>query len=119
MSVSEEYREYIIECLERVIPVSWRKMFGGIGIYHEETFFALAAGNSLFFKVDDSNRSDYERAGMEPFRPYKKKSYSMSYYEVPADVLEDNTAFANWVNKVVAAAQAGKKPTRRKKRKTS
>jgi len=92
MSVSEEYREYIIECLERVIPVNWRKMFGGIGIYHDE------------------------RAGMEPFRPYGKKSYSMSYYEVPADVLEDDSALVSWVNKAVAAARAGKNSTRQKKR---
>jgi len=45
-------------------------MFGGVGIYAGQLFFALIADDTLYFKVDDSNRSDFERLAMRPFQPY-------------------------------------------------
>jgi len=38
-------------------------MCSGIGLYAEEVFFGIVAADTLFFKVDDSNRRDYEAAG--------------------------------------------------------
>ena len=46
-----------------------RSMFGGVGIYAGDLFFALLAEDRLYMKVDDSNRADFTAAGMEPFRP--------------------------------------------------
>jgi len=33
MSVSEHYREFVVEQLGRVTPVTAKSMFGGIGLY--------------------------------------------------------------------------------------
>ncbi len=108
MAVSEEYQEYILERLACFGPVVARKMFGGLGLYLDSVFFALASENVLYFKVDESNRANYEEAGMEPFRPYADKPYSMSYYEVPPDVLEDDDTLREWAAKAFDAAVRGR-----------
>src|SRR5260370_41062982 len=91
-------------------------MFGGVGLYHEERFFGLIAGDTLYFKVNDSNRGDYEARGMGRFRPFPDKPYwSMTYYEVPADTLEDADECAVWARKSVAIAAAVTKPAATKR----
>ena len=77
-------------------------MFGGARLYHQGLFFGLVADDVLYFKVDDGNRKDYTDAGMGPFRLFG--TYVMSYYEVPADVLEDPDELAVWARKAVYVA---------------
>jgi DNA transformation protein len=115
MPVSEEFREFILERLETVGRVTARKMFGALGIYSEGTFFAIVSGNTLYFKVDENSRPDYEAAGMRPFRPFGEESYAMSYYEVPADVLEDNDLLRKWMAEACRAAEQSIDTRSRKK----
>jgi len=79
-------------------------MFGGVGLYHRGVFFGLLARDTLYLKVDDTNRPDYKAAGMKPFRPYPGRRGSMRYYAVPLDVLESAPELAAWARKAVAAA---------------
>ena len=90
-------------------------MFGGVGIYSGDTFFALIAGDELYLKVDDANRPDYEARGIGPFRPYGPGGEVMQYYPVPADVLEDDDALYAWVDKAIDAGRRakGKRRSRR------
>ena len=108
MAVSAAYREYVLEQLGRVAPVTSRAMFGAVGIYSDGLFFALMDDDTRYFKVDDSNRPDFEAAGMEPFRPYGDDR-AMGYYEVPADVLEDPHRLREWAEKALAVARKAKK----------
>jgi len=112
MAVSESYRGFVLEQLGRVTPVTGKSMFGGVGIYAQGLFFALIAEDRLYFKVDDTTRQDFERLGMEPFRPFGEES-AMGYYEVPADVVEDSVQLAAWMKKATdIAAKAKAKRTR-------
>jgi DNA transformation protein len=109
MAVSENYRAFILEQLARVMPeIRGRGMFGGVGVYSATTFFALMDNDVLYFKVDDSNRPDYERQQMPPFRPFGEGGESMQYYEVPADVIEDLDALRQWADKALAVARRAK-----------
>ena len=56
-------------------------------------------------KVDESNRPDFEKASMQPFRPYLDRPTVMQYYEVPVDVLEDRKQLAAWARKAIAVAR--------------
>jgi DNA transformation protein len=105
MPVSEQYIDYVVDQLGCIGEVTPKKMFGGVGLYHDEFFFGLIANDVLFFKVDDVNRPAYEAAGAEPFKPYGDESYSMSYFEVPVDVLEDVDKLREWARAAVAAAE--------------
>jgi DNA transformation protein len=111
MAVSKDYLQYVLEQLAGLGRVTPRRMFGGVGLYHEERFFGLIAGDTLYFKVNDSNRGDYEARGMSRFRPFPDKPYwSMTYYEVPADTLEDADECVVWARKSVAIAAVAAKP---------
>src|SRR5262249_39448807 len=109
MSVSPSYRTYILEQLGRGIQdVRGQSMFGGGGIYPGKLFFALIGDDTLYFKVDDSKRSDFESRGMDPFRPYGEDGEVMHYYRVPEDLLEDPEELCVWAEKAIAVARRAK-----------
>ncbi len=101
MAVSEEFVEYVVEQLSGWAAVSVRRMFGGAGLYRDGTMFGLIADDVAYLKVDDSNRDDFIAAGSAPFQPYSEKGKTtvMSYYEIPADVLEDRSELARWADR--------------------
>ena len=111
MPVTPEYRDFALEQLGRVAPVTSRAMFGGVGIYSEGLFFALLDDDTAYLKVDDSNRGDFEAAGMGPFRPFGDEQ-AMGYYELPADLLEDADALRRWVSKALDVARAARRRKR-------
>ena len=116
MAVSDSYKTYVLEQLQELGSVAARTMFGGVGLYHQNLFFGLMDDDTLYFKVDDSNRQDYEGAGSTAFRPYGD-SYSMHYYEVPVDVLDDRAALKDWALKALAVARSS--ATAKQKRRDS
>ncbi|HXY98109.1 MAG TPA: TfoX/Sxy family protein [Steroidobacteraceae bacterium] len=106
MTVSADFLQYVLEQLAALGSVSSKRMFGGAGLYCDELFFALISDDTLYLRVDDSNRADYTARGAAPFRPYTDRpERSMSYYEAPADVLEDARQLAEWARRSVAVAQ--------------
>jgi DNA transformation protein len=107
MGVSGDYVSFVLDQLAGVKRLTSKRMFGGVGLYRDGVFFAIISADTLYFKVDAANRPDFEQRGMKAFRPYADKpQVSMSYYEVPADVLEDPEQCVAWALRAVAAAGA-------------
>lgn len=105
MAVDDDYVAWIREQLSAAGGISLRRMFGAVGLYRGDTFFAIISDGTLYFKVGDSNRADYENRHMPRFRPYRDRpELSMTYYEVPADVIEDPEECVAWALRSVAAA---------------
>jgi DNA transformation protein len=118
MPVTPSYRQFVLDQLGRVTPaLRARNMFGGVGLYAGELFFALLASDTLYFKADDLNRGDFVARGMGPFRPFGEDGEVMQYYEIPEELLEDPEALRPWLDKAVDAARRaksrGKGPRRR------
>ena len=114
MTVSPSFRTFVLEQLGRGVQgIRGRSMFGGVGIYSGEVFFALIAGDTLYFKVDESNRPDFEASGMGPFRPYGDDGETMQYYRVPDDLLEDSEVLGQWAEKAINVARWAKGRSRR------
>ncbi len=116
MSVSESFLTFVIEQLGQVAPeIRTRRMFGGVGVYSRDRFFALLDDDELYLKVDESNRPDFESLGIGPFRPFGPDGEAMQYYPIPGDLLEDVEALRAWVEKAIDVAgrkQKRKKPPR-------
>jgi DNA transformation protein len=113
MAVTDDYPRYVLGQLAGLEHLASRPMFGGVGLYYQERFFAIIMRDTLYFKVNDANRRDYESRGMQVFRPYPdrptarsagKPRGNMAYFEVPADVLEDPEECVVWAMRSVAAA---------------
>ena len=112
MAVSKNFKEYVVDQLGKLGYVTIKKMFGGAGIYYEGLIFGLLADDILYFKVDDSNKSDYLIADMKPF---EDKPMLMPYYEVPVDILENREQLAEWAKKaLIASVNNQPKPKKQK-----
>jgi DNA transformation protein len=110
MSVTPTFKTFVLEQLGRQIQgIRGRNMFGGVGIYSGQLFFALIADDTLYFKVDESNRPDFDLRGMAPFRPYGEDGEIMQYYVVPDDILEDAERLGSWAEKAIIVAQRAKR----------
>ena len=108
MSVSEDFSDYVRDQLSGVGDLRMKRMFGGVGIYSGERFFALIADDVLYFKVDDGNREGFTARGMAPFSYQRKDGKTMrmpSFYPLPADILEDTEALSDWAGGALAAAE--------------
>jgi DNA transformation protein and related proteins len=112
LRVTPEFRDFVLDQLSRVPQLFSKRMFGGVGLYSGECFFGIVAADELFFKVDDSNRAEYQAAGSGPFRPVVNRPVSMSYWRVPIEVLEDPSELATWA--LAAIRAAGKAAQKRK-----
>ncbi|AMW06998.1 TfoX/Sxy family protein [Gemmatimonas phototrophica] len=109
MTVTATYRAFVLEHLTRALPdIRARDMFGGVGIYCGTTFFALIGNDVLYFKVDERTRHHYEAKGMGPFRPFGEGGEVMQYYEVPAEVIEEQDALRLWADDAVAVGRRAK-----------
>jgi DNA transformation protein len=113
MAVTDEFLQYVLGQLSALGGLSTRRMFGAVGLYCDGAFFGLIAGDVLYFKVGESNRADFEARGMARFRPFPDRSpASMGYYEVPADVLEDQDECVQWAQRsaiVASRTRTGKR----------
>ncbi len=103
-----DYADYVVDKLSGLGDVRGRAMFGGYGIFYEGLMFAVISDDILYFKVDDSNREMYEKAGSSKF------PHGILYYEVPTDVFEDQAKLYEWAEKSIAIAQV-KAKTRKKR----
>ncbi|WP_254511069.1 TfoX/Sxy family protein [Anatilimnocola floriformis] len=116
MPVSQTFRLWVAEQLRpNVRQLRDRSMFGGVGIYAGELFFALLAEDRLYLKVDDTNRADFVAAGMSPFCPFGDERMVMQYYEVPLEVIERPAELSAWAAKSIEVARAAKKSKPKKK----
>ena len=92
---SDEIAEVVEDFIDAIAPlgeISWRKMFGGAGIYCDGKMFALVDSEAqLHLKVDDRNRAQFEEAG-------SAKLDRMPYYAVPDAVVDadDERTLLDW-----------------------
>ena len=121
MAVSQDFRRYVLDQLHGLGRVTARPMFGGVGLYNEDLFFALIDNDTLYFKVNDSTRPRYARLGMKPFCPFPDDpSREMGgYFEVPADVLEDADELVTWARQASEVALSARREKRRPVKKSA
>jgi DNA transformation protein len=104
MAVSESFLAFVLEQLGDVRLIVTKRMFGGVGIYSDGTFFAVIDNDTLFFKVNETLAKRYIDRGMPQFTPVPGAQPIAGYYQVPLDVLEDADALAKWARDSIAVA---------------
>ena len=106
MPADDEFLGQVISLLTPLEGISSKSMFGGYGIFHEGAMFGIIKGNGLFFKVGDSNRPDYEKAGSKQYKP-------MPYYQIPDDVQNNTETLLDWARDSIQVAH---EPSAKKKK---
>jgi DNA transformation protein and related proteins len=113
------FKEFVLDQLSALPDVRAKAMFGAHGLYQDEHFFAILDEGRLFFKTDAPSQADYAARGMGPFTYESKgRTLTMSYHEVPPDVLENPLELVVWARRAIqiAAARPGKTAKRTKRR---
>ncbi len=101
------FKEFVLDQLSALPGVRAKAMFGAHGLYQDEHFFAILDQGRLFFKTDPQSQADYLARGMEPFTYESKgRTRTMSYYEVPPDVLENPQEVVVWARRAIQVAAA-------------
>ena len=94
-----------------------RAMFGGLGVYADGLFFALAAGDGLYLKGDDANESAFRAEGSHPFSYAGRdgEAHVMRYWRLPEAAFDDPDEALRWGRLGLEAARRAKtaKPARR------
>ena len=106
----ESFKEFVLDQLRALPEVRARAMFGAHGLYQGEHFFAILDEGRLFFKTDAQSQADYVARGMGPFT-YESKGrvLTMSYHEVPPDVLENAQELIEWARRAIQLVSASAK----------
>ena len=115
MSTQNQYLLYILDRLQPHGPIRARAMFGGHGIYYQDTMFACIVENQIYFRVDELTKKDFESYGSKPF-VYKgmKKPVVMPYLTLPEEILENNEKLPQWIEKAYLTSLKYKKPKKKK-----
>ena len=87
--------------------VTVRRMFGGAGIYAEETMFALVHDGVIYLKADAHNAAAFERESLAPFSYTTRHGRRgvMSYRRMPDRLYDDPDELAAWARDALAAAR--------------
>ncbi len=117
MAGESELLDHLLDQLSPLGDARGRSMFGGHGVYLDGTIVGIIAFDTFYLKVDGGNRADFEAAGSAPFAyEGKGRPMIMSYWECPADVLDDPDLLRSWTLQALAASKRSRAKPARKKR---
>ncbi len=87
--------------------VTWKRMFGGLCLWHEALPFAIVIDDVLWLKVDAENLAAFEERGLPQFSYTTKtgRVTVMSYARAPEEVYDDPDVFVDWARSAIAAAR--------------
>ena len=98
-----------------------KKFFGGAGLVLGGVYFGFIMKGALYLRTDSETRPRFEALALAPFS-YATRAGRVtvaSYYEAPAEALEDPQTLLVWAREAYAAALRTRRPaparTRRSK----
>ncbi|WP_432698688.1 TfoX/Sxy family protein [Marinobacterium sp. YM272] len=96
---------WVVDQLQLVGPVVARRMFGGYGLFIDGLMFAIVFDDLLYLKADAQSREAFIERGLGPFTYLRRgKPCSLSYYQVPDEVLESVELMRQWGNQAYGVA---------------
>lgn len=108
--VDDSFKVFVLDQLGALPDLRAKAMFGAHGLYSDGKFFGIIDEGRVFFKTDAKSQADYTSRGMGPFTyEMKGKVMTMSYHEVPPDVLEQPQELTLWARRAIKIAAAKKK----------
>lgn len=75
---------------EQLGSIKSRSMFGGFGIFADDTMFALVVNNKLHVRADAALAKQFKSQGLEPY-VYKKRGFPVvtKYFALDDDLISD------------------------------
>lgn len=105
MAVSESYLNFIEDQLQGINDLSFKKMFGGIGVFQNGKMFGLINSKDVFhLKADDELANEFIEMGSEKMGSKGKSKSGMPYYSINEKLLENKDLLLSYVQKSIDLA---------------
>jgi len=109
--------EYLLDQLAPIGQPQGRRMFSCHGLYLDGLFIGIIADETLYLKADELSQPAFQAAGMAPFTYSSRgRQVALSFWEAPADVIEDPQELWRWATEAVRAAGRARAEKRRRPR---
>ncbi|WP_257165232.1 TfoX/Sxy family protein [Bradyrhizobium sp. SRS-191] len=107
MVATPDYVEFLREQFAPLGAIRTRRMFGKTGLFIDGAMLGMVADNTLYFRVDDGNRSSFAEAQTAPPLSYTKQGVSidLAFWRAPDRLFDDPEDFASWARLALAAAR--------------
>jgi DNA transformation protein and related proteins len=107
MVASDSFAEFLREQLASLGPLTMRRMFGKTGVFCDGLMFAMVADDTLYFRVDDHNRTAFEEAQSFPPLSYDKQgcTIDLSFWRAPERLFDEPDELVTWARAAAAAAR--------------
>lgn len=118
MAANDDLLEILKDALSRIGTVAGRRMFGGVGVYFDGTFFAIIDDGTVYFRTSETTRPNFEAEGSSAFT-YLTKTGTValgSYWRLPERLLDDSDELCSWARDAIASARAKGLAVARKQR---
>lgn len=105
----DDFADHCVELLASAGPVRRRRMFGGHGLYVDDLFVGVIAGERLYLKVDADSAPQFEAAGGERFvYTARERTVALGFWSPPPEAMDSPALMAPWVRLAVQAALAAR-----------
>lgn len=103
MAANAEFVSYIEEQLAPLGILSVGRFFGGRAISCHGQQFAWIIDSTLYLRVSDATRSEFEAHGAQPFKYMTRKGEVTvrKFYTAPEFLLDDPEQLLNWCRRAI------------------
>ncbi|NKL62038.1 TfoX family protein [Rhizobium leguminosarum] len=105
---SEATRGLALDFASQIAPagcIDIRRFFGGSALVRNGAQFGFVMKGTLYLRVDDAMRAEFEAVGSEPFsyRGAGREVTVRRYYAVPAHVIDDPALLHSYAERALHA----------------
>jgi DNA transformation protein and related proteins len=107
MTLNSTFVKHALEAMMAVAPITYRRIFNGVGIYHLGVQFAIILQDSLYFRANEDSRCLFEAQLMPAFQPRGADMVESFFFQLPEEVLHKPDELKYWMRIAVEASHQG------------
>jgi DNA transformation protein len=121
MVASDSFAEFLREQLAPLGQVTMRRMFGKTGVFCDGLMLGMVRDDTLYFRVDDHNRTVFREAEAFPPLNYEQggASIDLAFWRAPERLFDEPDELVAWAREALGAARrvaAKREPTTRRRK---
>jgi DNA transformation protein and related proteins len=107
MTPNSAFVKHALDAMSAVAPITYRRIFNGVGIYHLGVQFAIILHDSLYFRANEDSRCLFEAKSMPAFQPRGADMVESFFFQLPDEVLQKPDELKYWMRIAVEASHQG------------
>ena len=106
MVASDSFAEFLKEQLAPLGHITLRRMFGKTGLFCDGLMLGMVTDNTLYFRVDDHNRTAFTEAASAPPLNYRKQgeTIDLAFWRAPERLFDEPDELVEWARLALGAA---------------